>query len=205
MTRFKDKVAVIAGAEHPMGASLVRRLAGFGAKVVAIGTDEAQLRALAQHSPARIEPLAINMGQRDVLHLLQEAWAEEPLDIYVDLFPLCEAMSLAQTRDVFSRSAALAAAFAPGIRQGRASAVLAYPQGDGRPAPNRGTRAAGYAALVRHFAQQVDPGRFLGIEMRDEGCSWTGSECLSAGDCVLVLCHPVSRGLQSGSVVQWHP
>ena len=39
VAKFKDQIVVIAGAEHPVGVSLVRRFAGFGAQVVAIGSD----------------------------------------------------------------------------------------------------------------------------------------------------------------------
>ncbi|MFZ7090658.1 hypothetical protein [Primorskyibacter sp. 2E233] len=203
VSRFKDKVAVVAGAEHPLGVSLVRRLAGFGATVVAIGSDEGHLRALAAERPKRIEPLPLQIGGRDVLRLLQEAWADEPLDMYIDIFPLCEAMALAETRDVFSRSASLAAAFAPGIRAGRAQAILTFPQEGVGPADDRDARAAGFAAMVRHFDDKTAPGRFLGVAMLEQGCDWTGADCLSAGDAILMLCHPISRGVRPGSMVEW--
>ncbi|MFW2543991.1 hypothetical protein ACN2XU_15255 [Primorskyibacter sp. 2E107] len=202
MSRFKDRIAVIAGADHPLGASLVRRLAGFGATVVALGSDEEAMLELAREFPGAVEPLVLRRGWREVVRRLQQAWEDEPVHLYIDLFPLGEAQSLSATRDLMQKSAALAAAFATGLRSGEARAVLGFAQGQSG-APNRGTRAAGYAGLVRHLDKACRPGRFLGLSLDDRTCSWTPDQCLSAGDTLLMLCHPVSRGVMPGTVVAW--
>ncbi|WP_425100621.1 hypothetical protein [Tropicibacter sp. S64] len=202
VSRFKDKVAIVAGGELPLAQSLVRRLAEFGATVVALGDDAEILWRLARQYPGAVQTLTLGRGWREVLRLLQEAWAEEPIDLYIDLLPLAESHSLSETRDVFSRSAALASALLPGMRAGQAQAVLCFPQARAG-APNRGTRAAGYAGLVRHFNENCLPGRFLGLNFNDADCAWTDADCLSAGDAILMLCHPVSRGVQPGTVLAW--
>ncbi len=203
VSRFRDKVAVIAGAEHPLGAALTHRLAAFGATVVAMGRSDDQLMALASPFPARIEPLALRPGRRDVLALLQEAWDDTPLDLYVDLTPLCIEAEPGPSH-AFARSAGLASALARGIAGGAARAVIAVPAVQADSAPDDQARAAGYAALVRRFAAETAPARFLGLRLPTQP-TWDAAACLSAGDAILMLCHPVSRGLQGGHVIDWAP
>lgn len=204
VSRFKGQTVFVAGVEHPLGTALVRRLVGFGANVVALGDDEQALWRLARSCDGPVETLGLGRGWRDVLRILQECWTDEPVHLYLDLFPMTEASSLAETRDVFSRSAALAAALVQGLRAGKARAVICFPSAQGG-APNRGTRAASYAGMVRHFGKESAPGRFHGLMVEDAGSNWSDAALVSAGDAVLMLCHPVSRGIKSGTVLNWGP
>ncbi|WP_136441573.1 hypothetical protein [Pacificoceanicola onchidii] len=204
MSRFKGQTVFVAGVEHPLGASLTRRLVGFGANVVALGEEEEALWRLAQRCNGSVETLGLGRGWRDVLRILQDCWADEPVHLFVDLFPMAEATSMAETRDVFSRSAALAAALVHGMRAGEARAVLCFPAAQGGT-PNRGTRAASYAGMVGHFGKECAPGRFHGLKIEDAGNNWSDAALVSAGDAVLMLCHPISRGVKSGTVLNWAP
>ncbi len=202
VSRFNDKVAVVAGAEHPLGTSCVRRLARFGALVVAIGRNEAALLALAQDNPGRIEPLALRSGRRDILSLLQEAWADEPLDLYIDVMPLCSEDS---ARDDLARSAGVGSALVPALRLARGAAVMAIPVSTQSALPAAEAREAGYKALLKRFDQSARPARFMGLAMHTDRTDWDAATCLSAGDAALMLCHPISRGLRGGHCVAWAP
>lgn len=210
VSRFKDRIAVISGGEHPLGGSLARRLASFGATVVVVGRDDQRLRDLARHAPDRIEPLALRPGRRDVLMLLREAWGDQPLDLYVDLTGLCPFGDQGAGEGLefgFGLSAGIGAALVEGIRTGRADCVMAVPS-TARGTPDTvetQARAAGFGALVRLFAGDVLPGRFLGLGLPAGRHDWTEACLLSAGDMVLMMCHPVSRGLVTGSVLEWSP
>lgn len=205
VSRFKDRVAVIAGAEHPLGTSLVRRMAAFGATVVAIGQDEAQLYGLARELTGRVEPLALAPGRRDVLALLYDAWGDEPLDIYVDVMPLCTGTDLPDPAERFARSAGVAAALVRGIRQARAFAVMAVPLADTGAPPPEQARSAGYGAMMRRLSADCRPGRMVGLGLPGASDPWTDAACLSAGDAILALCHPVTRGLAGGQLLHWEP
>ena len=200
VSRFQGKVAVVAGAEHPLGASLCERLARFGTVVVAMGWCDDTLHQLAAKLPERIEPLALHQGRRDVLALLKEAWESEPLDIYMDLSPLCET---GQERQGFAASAGMAQALQSGMRAGKARGIMALPQSSARDTPEAQARTAGYAALMRRLARQAAPARLCGLSLRAEGHDWTVADCLSAGDLMLAMCHDITRGLHPGSIVEW--
>jgi NAD(P)-dependent dehydrogenase (short-subunit alcohol dehydrogenase family) len=203
VSRFKDRITVIAGAEHPLGAALARCLAGFGALVIAVGRDDAALRDLARDRPDRIEPLALRPGRRDVLSILREAWGGQPIDLYMDFMALCGAQ-----RDRgdygFAQSAGVAAALVEGMRAGPGLCAMSVPD----PGANAGAedlaRAAGFEALVQKFAGEVAPGRILGMRLPVSPFDWTEHRLFSAGDAALVLCHPVSRGFANGSVMRWN-
>lgn len=207
VSRFKDKVAVVAGAEHPLGASLCRRLAGFGALVVAVGRSEAALRDVARRDPKRIETLAIGAGRRDMLAILKDTWGDEPLNFYADFWPLDAAGRDVAPHEVFAQSAGLAAALLPGMRAGRAMSVMVVSD-TARMAdvPLKGVEnIVGYEALLMRLASRAQPGRFVGLRLPQGVGTWTGADCVSAGDMVLTLFHPVSRGLKNGSIVDWSP
>ena len=195
VAHFRGKVAFVAGAEHPLGVVLSRRLAGFGATVVALGSDERRLMALAETVPGRIEPLALRPGRRDVLELLQQAWAADPLDILIDVMPVTAGSS-------FSRSAGLAAAMAAGLRAAGGRAVMAIPLLPETASPDLQGLSAGYRALLRRFAEKGLPARFIGLGLPGPEHRWTGRAAMSAADAALMLCHPVSRALRPGSVVE---
>lgn len=196
----------MAGAEHPLGTALCKRLAGFGATVIAIGQDGVALRDLARTAPSTIEPLALRPGKRNVLTLLHEAWANQPVHIFVDLMALCppDDSGAAVVRDYgFGHSAGVAAALVGGIRAGRALCTMAVPRASGDPDPEAQARSAGFSALVRRFSTEATPGRFLGLGLPVDSFDWTAARIMSAGDTILMMCHPVSRGLANGSVLEW--
>lgn len=205
VSRFKGRVAVIAGAEHPLAYSLARRLAGFGTTVVAIGLDNDALMALAQTAPARIEPLTLRTGRRDVLMLLKESWQDEAIDIYMDFMLLIDSARSESNANTFARSAGLGAALGAGLRNGEAMAVVGIPQVTDTSSVEAQAQQAGYAALVRRFSRECGPARFVGLSLPNRRKTWSDADCLSAGDMALMLCHPVSRGVSPGSVVDWVP
>ncbi|KUF11895.1 hypothetical protein AVJ23_04755 [Pseudoponticoccus marisrubri] len=193
---------MIAGAGHPLGASLCLRLAGFGATVVALDRDEEALIALARQAPDRIEPLALRPGRRDVLTLLGEAWGATPLDLLIDLLPMTSLTAGERPGAALARSAGLVRALLHGIRQGSAQVVMAVPRPERPGDADTQARAAAHVTLVQRCAPACRPGRVagLGLPLRTD---WSQQALLSAGDLALMLCHPVSRGLQGGSVVDW--
>ena len=203
----KEKLRWSPGAEHPLGVSLCQRLAGFGATVVAVGRSDETLMALARQAPRRIEPLVLRSGRRDVMDLLRESWADEPLDFYADLLPLAPDISEKIPHDLFALSAGMSAALLRGVRNGGALCVLAIPvpAAEGASAPEDHAKAAGYTAMLKRFANQGVPGRHVGLRVLSRSRSWTPAQCISAGDMMLTLFHPVSRGVRNGSVIDWSP
>lgn len=203
VSHFKNKVVVIAGAEHPLAASLCRRMAGFGALVVAIGQSPDTLIALARHDPRRIETLALGSGRGDMLELLRASWGEEPLNYYADFWPL----NPDPAADGFARSAGLAVALMGGVRAGQALSVMAVPGAGAGPEPKlKGVDTiVGYEALLKRLADRARPGRFVGMRLPVALGEMSEEDCVSAGDIVLTLFHPVSRGLKNGSIVDWVP
>ena len=202
VSRFSNKVAVIAGAEHPVAASLCRRMAGFGATVVAVGRDADALMAVARFDPKRIEPLALEGGRRDVLQLLREAWGDEPLDYYADFLPLCPGR--VAPHEVFAQSVGMGRALESGMRAGGALCMMALPV-PGDAYHENSFIAAGYDPLLKRMSEAVRPGRFVGLRLRQSEDAWRPEDCISAGDMVLTLFHPVSRGLKNGTIVDWEP
>lgn len=203
VSRFKGRVAVIAGAEHPLARLLCARLAAFGATVVAIGADADVLGDLALESPERIEPLPLDPMREDALDLLQEAWGEEPLDIYVDAAPLVPGLSGHSAPGAFHVSAGLAAALVPGLRAAQGRAVMCVPTYLDSAQPENLARSAGFRALMAQFSRDAAPGRFIGLSVPGHLSAWTDAANLSASDTIMMLCHPVSRGVRSGSMVDW--
>ena len=196
----------MSGAEHPLGVSLCGRLAEFGALVIAVGHDDQALQDLARKQPERIEHLVLRPGRRDVLGLLRDAWGGQPVDLFADLIglmPQRETPGDQPARRGFAQSAGVAAALAEGIRAGKAFCTLAIPQADGEPTPDQQARSAGCTALARSFSKDVSPGRLLGLRLPEMPFDWTDARLISAGDTILMMCHPVSRGLANGSVLEW--
>ena len=202
VSRFKGKTIVIAGAEHPLGASLCERLARFGAVVIAVGWTDTTLLDIAARAPGKIEPLMLSQGRRDVLELLREAWGDEPLNVYIDLIPIMNPARHDMPHAAFAQSAGLASALAAGMRAGRARGIMAIPYGHGG-APSAQARTAGYTALVRRLSRDLRPARVLGLALPDQAGGWTTPATVSAGDTVMTLAHDVSRGIKAGSIVEW--
>lgn len=175
--------------------------------VVAVGSADEALMALARTAPKRIEPLVLRPGRRNVLELLREAWADEPLDIYADFLPLCAGAEQPASADLFSKSAGMAAALLRGVQAGRACCVMAIPEVSSvqNGSPEDHAKTAGYTALLKRLSNEGQPGRYIGIRLLDMAIPWTEAQCTSAGDLVLTLFHPVSRGMRNGSVVDWDP
>ncbi len=201
VSRFQNKVAVVAGAEHPLGAALCTRLAGFGATVVAIGVDDLALRALASRHPSKIEPLAMHSGWRDILRLLKDAWEEQPVNIYIDVLPLMEGTAQGQRPDTFARSTGLTAALKDGMVAGRTLGVITIPEP--KDSKEDSTNRTGYEALLQRFSTENKPVRMLGVGLPQHNRDWTREQLVSATDTILMLCHPVSRGVKSGMVIDW--
>ncbi|CUH77217.1 hypothetical protein [Tropicibacter naphthalenivorans] len=199
VSRFYGKTAVIAGAEHPLGASVCERLAQFGAAVVAMGRDQDALLAVARKAPGQIDTLALpKVGH--TLEVLKSSWLATPLHVYIDLLPLSE-------RSAFDQSAGLAAALRMGLRIGKGRAVIALPydkRPDALPAEVQ-ARFAGYSAMVEQFAKDAQPARVMGLGLPADPFPWDTISAVSAGDSVLALCHDVSRGLKTGSFLDWVP
>ncbi len=194
---------MIAGAEHPLGRSLAKRLAGFGASVIALGRHDAPLMRLAAEFPERIEPLALPLGRKDLLPLLKEAWGDEPIHFFIDMLALYPFKAREPVSVALGRSAGVFSALSGGLRAGSAQAVMLLPKIADSDSPERQANAAGYEAFLVRVAAACPPGRMTGLRLPCDPKFWTERRCVSAGDVVLMLCHPISRGLKPASVLDW--
>ncbi|MCR8547106.1 hypothetical protein M4578_04655 [Salipiger sp. P9] len=183
---------MLSGACHPLGRALARRLAGFGALVVAIDRRAEPLYALAKDAPQRIEPLALDLSSAAARGILAEAWEREPVHALYDLSALAGEAPLSVALE---RSAGILEALTPGLRAGRGRAVLALP-GAGKPA-----LAAALAALLKDRDAALAPARLHGLRLPAGTEGWTEARCMSSGDLMLALTHPVTRGLAGGRVL----
>ena len=86
-------------------------------------------------------------------------------------------------------------ALTPGLRAGRGRAVLALP-GAGKRA-----LAAALAALLKDRDAALAPARLHGLRLPAGTGGWTEARCMSSGDLMLALTHPVTRGLAGGRVL----
>lgn len=63
MIALKDRTVLLTGASGGIGSALCDALVGVGARVVAVGRNEARLRALAsRHAPGRVVPLVADLA-----------------------------------------------------------------------------------------------------------------------------------------------
>ncbi len=192
----------MAGADNRLGGVLALRLARFGAIVVAIGKRSLPLRRLAERVPDRIDTLPLGATPEATLAALSEIWGDEALHLYIDAMPMGPEMIATPPAQAFAVSAALSGALTEGMRVGRARAVIVHParQGDGAEGA---ARSAGYRALIKCLAADAAPARVLGLRLDVPSNGWSAASLTSAGDAALMLCHPVSRGLTPGRVIDW--
>jgi hypothetical protein len=160
-----------------------------------MGADGDRLQALAGQMRGRVEPLAFGRQPDAVLAALEAAWGAEPVDVFIDVMPLCAVPAASDASDGIARSAKLARALLSGLRAGPAMAVMAIPH----------PPCGGYAALLARLDTRSRPGRVTGLGLPVGNDRWSRAGCLSAGDAVLALCHPVTRGIAGGQVIAWRP
>lgn len=197
---FKGRTAIVAGASHPLGQSLALRLAKFAATVVAIDTNEDALRALASKAPDRIEPLALNLAQPSAQNILRAAWEHEPLHLCLDLSALM--ITATQRCPVAgARIAGLASALSDGLLAGAARGVVVLPEPGPDAAPQDHVDAAALVTLVARLPGYAPPTRVCGLTVRSDIGNWSPARCVGVGDLVLILAHPVSRGLKPYQVI----
>lgn len=198
VSAFDGRVVVVAGACHPLGRSLVRRLAGYGADVIAIDCDAEALRSLAQLDPVHIEALSLPLDDPDARAILMETWAHEPLFAMFDLSPL--ACDPGQNLGApIAAVSGLADALCAGLAAGRGRAILALP--DAQQAPDFARASAAFGAMVPELDAMLHPARLHGVRLKTGTRDWTEQQLTSSGDLVLALCHPVSRALVGGHVL----
>lgn len=209
-SRFSEKLAVVAGAEHPLASALCQRLARHGAVVVAVGHDEDALDLLARKFPKQIEPLALRPGKRNMLELLEEAWGSEPLHFYADFLALRggdgdDAESFSQGDLAGSLGVGRALKF--GMQAGSALCVLVFHEPDGPSAPDgeKPALAGGYRDILKRFSRRDSTARHVGLRLSHLPDDWAEADIVSAADMLLTLFHPATRGMCNGSVVDWRP
>ena len=75
MSELSDKVVLIAGATSPSGRAVARALLDAGARVVAVGTDQARIDALEAELPGLVGERADLTDGDDVLELAMRVHA----------------------------------------------------------------------------------------------------------------------------------
>ncbi|MDJ0820722.1 MAG: hypothetical protein QNJ09_02790 [Paracoccaceae bacterium] len=199
MSHYSNQVAVVVGADHPLGAFVAISLAQSDATVVAIGAQREPLMQLASAAPRKIEPLVLHPGRQDVFAVLQEAWAAEPIHIYIDVLSLTPLIPSEPASPTARRSAALLQALDSGLRAGQARVVmaLATEADEDHPQP------AEYEAMLQHWLQEPAPWRLTGVRMPGTVEYWTDPRCNSAGAFLLSLCDPEQPAMPRASVLDW--
>lgn len=194
VSAFTGKVVLVSGAGHPLGRALVRRLASFGATVVAIDTEAKAMHGLAAQSPDRIETLALDLAQPEACMILGESWGVEPLHLVYDF------SALVGRNDgigrVAERSEGLLSSIAQGLRVGMGRAIV------GLPGDDDGAVSGMLAAMVRQWNATLVPAKLHGVIIPGATKHWTAARCTSSGDLMLALSHPVTRALAGGGVMK---
>ncbi|MBV2360746.1 hypothetical protein KUH32_13240 [Thalassococcus sp. CAU 1522] len=180
----------------------MQRLSTFGAAVVALGVRSAPLEALAHEMPNRVETLTLDSKPRTLFGVLSESWAANPLHIYLDLMPLIATAEASDPAPDIERSAHLAAALHDGLGSGRALGGFIFEAVDPLAPTLTVARGAGFAGLSSQIGKRARPARIAGLRLSPVA-DWDRKALLSAGDAALMLCHPVSRGVAPGAVIDW--
>lgn len=184
---FKGKTVVVAGATFPLGMSLCHRLADLNATVVAMDLDDVLLASIARHAPDRIETLAIDLGIRQAVQILREAWASEPVHCLVNLMPLSQ--SPKSVSGLFE-------ALGPALAAARGRSVSLFPDGHPHRSAQHVFDAAGWRAFLEAVALDKVRHRVLSI---NRTAHMSPAQVTSLGDLALMLCHPASDALGDGS------
>ncbi|MFD1343934.1 hypothetical protein [Litorisediminicola beolgyonensis] len=177
----------------------MRRLAGFGAIVVAVDADERGLLELARGHPDRIEPLALDPRCSARWADIAAAWGTEPLHVFLDMTLLAPEAATRMGRALADLDA-LTGALRAGLRRGQATGVIALPVPDRGAARAQVALAAAARAILPELATRSRPARLAGVEIGTGG-PWDADRLTALGDAVLMLCHPVSRAVVAGTVV----
>jgi len=85
---FAGKTILLLGAHTTLGHRLAIRLASAGALLVLTDLCVEPLDPLVRRFPNSVDSLPIQYYERAVLHRLAEQWAQEPLDLILNLAPL---------------------------------------------------------------------------------------------------------------------
>lgn len=188
-----------AGACHPLGRAVVRRLAAFGAIVVAVDADERGLLDLARAQPDRIEPLALDPRCSARWADIAAAWGDEPLHLFLDLSLLAPDAARRMSRALADLEA-LATALEAGMRRGEARGVIALPVAGAGAGRAEVALASAARAVLADLAAWARPARLTAVALHPAG-PWDSARLTALGDAVLMLCHPVSRALAPGTVL----
>ncbi|EBA08903.1 hypothetical protein [Sagittula stellata] len=181
--QFEGRVAVVAGAEHPLAASLCRRIAGGGGRVVALGREHDALLEVAGFRPALIQTLTLGGMPHNVVDLLRGSWNGEPLDCFIDCMLLNVAGNAGASREVFALSLALTDALERGLTAAQGCATLVVPEGVS--SDDKSYEAISYEAILNRFLSLPSPVRRMAVRVRKEPEAWSDAQCVSAGDVVL--------------------
>ncbi|KAA8609129.1 hypothetical protein AL036_05300 [Salipiger aestuarii] len=191
---FTGKVVLVSGAGHPLGRAMVRRLSGFGARIVAIDTEAQAMHRLAAHRPDRIEPLALDLTDPEACMILGESWGGEPLHLVYDFSALSAGKG--GIGQVAARSDGLLTSIARGLRAGPGRAIV------GLPDDEDGAVSGMLAAMVRQWNAALAPAKLHGVTISGATKHWTAARLTSSGDLMLALSHPVTRALAGGVVMK---
>lgn len=145
-------LAVVTGAAGGIGEAVVRRLAGRGGTVVAVGRDAGRLDALASTLGPRVRPLALDVADGDAVR--EALGGLGPVDVLVANAGICEtaALDAPDAAEVWARVLRVnldgffhcLRAVAPGLRPG--GRVVAVSSGLGK----RGRAGYGAYATSKH-------------------------------------------------------
>lgn len=91
------RVSVVTGGSHGIGRAVAVQLAQRGERVVACGTDRAALEALSAETNGAVEPLVLDVTQRDSVY--RELSALGPIHAVVAAAGVCETASLEEDPD----------------------------------------------------------------------------------------------------------
>ncbi|MFZ5961581.1 hypothetical protein ACOXXX_01390 [Thalassococcus sp. BH17M4-6] len=170
----------------------MHRLAGFYATILAIDDAAPPLEELARAVPGWIEPLALALETTHAADVLTEAWGSEPVHLCIDLSALQTARSLVSRQ---RQLLGLAAALAQGLAAGAGRGIVAVPVAGPQDSADRVAESAALQAFVARMPGYADPARLIGLQIPMVRGNWSPARCVDVGDLVLMLGHPVSRGL----------
>lgn len=201
--RFEGRVAVVAGAEHPLAASLCRRIASEGGRVVALGRKHDLLLDVARDRPDLIQTLTLGGMPHNVVDLLKGSWNGEPLDCFIDCMLLTVAGDAAASREMIALSWGLTDALEGGLKTAEGCGVLVVPENFTSSDSISGSIS--YDGLLNRFVNASGRGRRRAVRVLDAPETWTGADCLSAGDLVLSLFDGTEAENIDTRIVDWTP
>jgi NAD(P)-dependent dehydrogenase (short-subunit alcohol dehydrogenase family) len=186
---FKEKTAVVLGADCALGHRLAIKLAASQARVVLVDRKVDRLDPLVRRFPKQVDTLALSLSLSGTLEQFGSHWDREPLDVLINLFPLTRSADpSAQTRILQG----VDQGFSKGLAAGKGVAMTVWRAADCERDgvalhAQDGTLQAGTAALARSLRKAGARGTSLRLAARVDPAE--------AVQTVLSLCGPAGVGL----------